>query len=144
MTSCIVFCNKHLQLHLSPKPSLDFSYLVLSFWANLSLVVLAKLFLENKKRVFYILYLILFPDISKQWISCPEKYKGAKKYVFAIVLSSSMPKNLETVNAVRRVRSFFGGGVHFKLERTSLKYISLYNTEGAPFSTEKRNIFLCT
>ena len=42
------------------------------------------------------------------------------------------------------------GGVHFKpeLERTScqqsLKYISLYNTEGAPFSTVKRNIFLCT
>ena len=39
------------------------------------------------------------------------------------------------------------GGVHFKLEQTScqqsLKYISLYNTEGAPFSTEKRNIFLC-
>ena len=31
------------------------------------------------------------------------------------------------------------GGVHFKLERTScqqsLKYMSLYNTEGAPFST---------
>ena len=41
-----------------------------------------------------------------------------------------------------------GGGVHFKLDRTScqqsLKYISLYNTGGAPFSTEKRNIFLCT
>ena len=39
-------------------------------------------------------------------------------------------------------------GVHFKLERTScqqsLKYISLYNTGGAPFSTEKRNIFLST
>ena len=48
----------------------------------------------------------------------------------------------------RRVRSFFGGGIHFKLERTScqqsLKYTSLYNTGGAPFSTEKRNIFLCT
>ena len=33
-----------------------------------------------------------------------------------------------------------GGGVHFKLERTScqqsLKYISPYNTEGAYFSTE--------
>ena len=44
--------------------------------------------------------------------------------------------------------AFSGGGLHFKLERTScqqsLKYISLYNTEGAPFSTEKRNIFLCT
>ena len=44
--------------------------------------------------------------------------------------------------------SFFGGGVHFKLEgiscQQSLKYISLYNTGGAPFSTEKRNIFLCT
>ena len=26
----------------------------------------------------------------------------------------------------------------------SLKYVSLYNTEGAPFPTEKRNIFLCT
>ena len=26
----------------------------------------------------------------------------------------------------------------------SLKYISLHNTEGAPFPTEKRNIFLCT
>ena len=41
-----------------------------------------------------------------------------------------------------------GGGVHFKLERTScqqsLKYISLYNTGGATFSTKKRNIFLCT
>ena len=49
--------------------------------------------------------------------------------------------------ALRRVRSFFGGEVHFKLERTScqqsLKYISLYNTDGAPFSTEKRNICLC-
>ena len=51
----------------------------------------------------------------------------------------------------RRVRSFFGGGgggggVHFKLEWTScqqsLKYISLHNTFSAPFSTEKRNIFL--
>ena len=49
----------------------------------------------------------------------------------------------------RRVRSFFGaeggGGVHFKLERTScqhsLKYISLYNKEGAPFSSEKIHIF---
>ena len=34
------------------------------------------------------------------------------------------------------------GGVHFKLEQTScqqsLKYISLNNTEGAPFSTEKK------
>ena len=32
--------------------------------------------------------------------------------------------------------------MHFKLEWTScqqsLKYISLYNTEGAPFSTEKK------
>ena len=46
----------------------------------------------------------------------------------------------------RRARSFFGGGrgeggVHFKLERTSyqrsLKYIFLYNKEGALFSTEK-------
>ena len=41
-----------------------------------------------------------------------------------------------------------GGGVNFKLERTScqqsLKYIYLNNTEDAPFSTEKRNIFLCT
>ena len=48
----------------------------------------------------------------------------------------------------RHVCSFFGGEVHFKLERTScqqsLKYVSLYNMEGAPFSTEKRNIFLCT
>ena len=36
--------------------------------------------------------------------------------------------------------------MHFKLGRTSyqqyLKYISLYNTEGVPFSTEKRNISL--
>ena len=34
-----------------------------------------------------------------------------------------------------------GGGGHLKLERTlcqqSLKYISLYNTEGAPFPSEK-------
>ena len=41
-----------------------------------------------------------------------------------------------------------GGGVHFKLERNScqqsLKYISLYNTGDAPFSTKKRNNFLCT
>ena len=47
----------------------------------------------------------------------------------------------------RRVRRFFGEGVHFKLERTScwqsLKYTSLYNTEGAPFSSEERNMFLC-
>ena len=37
--------------------------------------------------------------------------------------------------------------MHFKLERTScqhsLKYISLYNAEGAPLSSEKRNMFLC-
>ena len=42
----------------------------------------------------------------------------------------------------------FRRGVHFKLEQTScqqsLKYISLYNTEVSPFSTEERNIFLCT
>ena len=48
----------------------------------------------------------------------------------------------------RHICSFFSRGVHFKLERTScqqsLKYVSLYNMEGAPFSTEKRNMFLCT
>ena len=36
--------------------------------------------------------------------------------------------------------------MHFKLERTScqsLQYISLYNTEGVPFSSEKRDMFLC-
>ena len=36
-------------------------------------------------------------------------------------------------------------GVHFKLEwtscRLSLKYISLYNTESAPFSTQKKKHF---
>ena len=44
----------------------------------------------------------------------------------------------------RRARSFFGGGgggVHFKLELTSchqsFKYISLYNTERATFSSLK-------
>ena len=50
----------------------------------------------------------------------------------------------------RRVRSFYGGGgggVHFKLERTScqqsLKYISLYNTGGAPlFYLEKKHLFV--
>ena len=31
-----------------------------------------------------------------------------------------------------------GGGLHFVFE-----LVSLYNTGGAPFSTEKRNIFLC-
>ena len=40
-----------------------------------------------------------------------------------------------------------GGGVHFKLERTScqqsLKYISLYNTKGASFSTvKKKHLFV--
>ena len=48
----------------------------------------------------------------------------------------------------RRVCSFFSRGVHFKFDQTScqqsLKYISLYNTEGAPFSTEERNVILCT
>ena len=41
-----------------------------------------------------------------------------------------------------------GGGwceVHFKLERAScqqsLKYISLYNTEGTPFSTEENEYY---
>ena len=47
-----------------------------------------------------------------------------------------------------RTQLFRRGGVHFKLERTScqqsLKYMSLYNTGGAPFSTKKINIFLCT
>ena len=41
----IVFFNKNLQLHLHLKPSLDCSQLILNFWANLSLVVLIKLFL---------------------------------------------------------------------------------------------------
>ena len=40
-----------------------------------------------------------------------------------------------------------GGGVHFKLERTScqqsLKYLSLYNTEGAPFPSEKKETSFC-
>ena len=48
----------------------------------------------------------------------------------------------DEVESFRRIRSFFGGGVHFKVERTScqlsIKYISLYNTEGAPFSTVQR------
>ena len=39
-----------------------------------------------------------------------------------------------------------GGGVHFKLERSScqhsLKYIAV-KYEGAPFSTETRTMFLC-
>ena len=43
--------------------------------------------------------------------------------------------------------AFLAEGVHFKLERTScqqsLKYISLYNTEGAPFSTEKKETYFC-
>ena len=36
-----------------------------------------------------VLKLFLFPDIFKQWISCPELYmlNGAKKYVFVIVSS---------------------------------------------------------
>ena len=54
---------------------------------------------------------------------------------------------LKNVNKLRRVRSFFGGEVHFKLERTlfqqSLTYISMYNTEGASFSSEERKMFLC-
>ena len=53
------------------------------------------------------------------------------------------------LNMQVRMQLFWqGGGVHFKLGQTScqqsLKYISLYNMEGAPFSTEKRNFFLCT
>ena len=50
------------------------------------------------------------------------------------------------VNNTGAYAAFSGGGVHFKLERTScrqsLKYISLYyalyNTESASFSTEKK------
>ena len=37
--------------------------------------------------------------------------------------------------------------MHFKFEQTSseqsLKYISLNNTEGAPFSAKKRKVLLC-
>ena len=36
----VAFFNKNSPLHLFLKPSLDFSYLILKFWANLSLVVL--------------------------------------------------------------------------------------------------------
>ena len=49
----------------------------------------------------------------------------------------------------RRVRSFFGGEVHFafELERTlcqqSFKYVSLYNTDGVPFPGEKRFFCVC-
>ena len=43
--------------------------------------------------------------------------------------------------------AFLAGGCTLSLSEPYVnspsKYISLYNTEGAPFSTEKRNIFLC-
>ena len=44
----VMFFNKNLQLHLHLKPSLKCSLLVLNFWANLSFVVLIKLFLYKK------------------------------------------------------------------------------------------------
>ena len=44
----VVFFDKNLQLHLHLKPSLNCSYLVRNFWANLSLVVLIKLFLKKE------------------------------------------------------------------------------------------------
>ena len=42
-----------------------------------------------------VLKLFLLSDISKQWITCPEQQKGAKKYLFAIFLSSDMRKTLK-------------------------------------------------
>ena len=50
----VVFFNKNLQLHLHLKQSLDCSSLVLNVLANLSLVVLIKLFLLRKKACIYI------------------------------------------------------------------------------------------
>ena len=64
------------------------------------------------------------------------------------MLAAGIDLHILIYSGVYAAFSAGGGGVHFKLERTScqqsLKYISLYNTGGAPFSTEKRNIFLCT
>ena len=49
--------------------------------------------------------------------------------------------------STRRVRSYFEGWVHFKLERNlcqqSLKYISLYNTKGEAVSSEKTKNCFC-
>ena len=62
--------------------------------------------------------------------------------------TNNSPSQDYTTNPDQARTQLFRRGVHFKLERIScqqsLKYISLYNTGGAPFSTKKRNIFLCT
>ena len=42
-----------------------------------------------------VLKLFLFPDTSKQSISCPKQEKEAKKYMFAIVSSSDMRKKMK-------------------------------------------------
>ena len=44
-----------------------------------------------------VLKLFLFPDIFKQWISCPEQYmqSDTKKYVFVIVSSSEKHWNCQ-------------------------------------------------
>ena len=42
---------------------------------------------------------MLFPGISKQWISCPEQQKTATKYMFAVVHQAVCEtKKPETVN----------------------------------------------
>ena len=62
------------------------------------------------------------------------------KYQFVRVKFSTAISSLQLCSFPGAFAAFSAGeGVHFKLERTScqqsLKYLSLYNTEGAPFST---------
>ena len=77
-------------------------------------------------------------------IKAAVSYSVSGNFIYSFLKSN---RDSTTSSGAHAAFSAGGGGVHFKLERTScqhsLKYISLYNAEGAPLSSEKRNMFLC-
>ena len=71
-----------------------------------------------------------------------RKFHSAETAVLSLTDTICKNVDLAMLTSQAPTQVFRGrGGVHFKLERTSCQQ-SLNNTEGAPFSTEKRNILL--
>ena len=90
-------------------------------------------FLAHTNPILKSLYLLKLEDIRKLQIS---------QFMFSI-RNNLTPIGFHDMFTARFIDIIPEQGKRTSCQQ-SLKYISLYNTEGARFSTEKRNICLCT